>query len=58
MHPEVKRARAQLLETLRHWKDGTRPGDDPVTEADVVNTIDALIEARIIAYDAARDHSR
>lgn len=52
MKRERRDARIHLMETLDHWRDGTRPGDDGVTRADVVMAIERLIEA--IAADKAK----
>lgn len=43
----VRMARTYLRETLGHWKAGTRPGDDPVTEFDVMHAIGELVDAMI-----------
>lgn len=43
-----------LRETLGHWKDGTRPGDDEITDGNVARAISDLIEAMIDEREADR----
>jgi hypothetical protein len=50
----VNQARSDLRETLGHWKDGTRPGDNYITEGDVMHAISVLIAA-VIDYSKARE---
>jgi delta 1-pyrroline-5-carboxylate dehydrogenase len=40
-------ARGALKETLDHWKDNTRPGDERITTGDVVAAIDELVQAAL-----------
>ena len=57
--PRVVNARAELIAVLGHWKDGTRPGDDRITEADVsreiTNLIFAAIEGALLEFATRMD---
>ena len=52
---DVKQARRVLIDTLAHWRDRTRPGDDVVTASDVTAAVAGLVFA-MIAQE--REHDR
>jgi len=61
----VKRTQFELIETLGHWKDGTKPGDSYITDGDVARAIGAYVDAvvklaleRFVAELDAQEHRR